>query len=558
MKHIALHNGHDSSVTAFDGGEVALHLELERHLKIKHFAGVARGNEIGEALDYVLDQLRWKPSDVQNITFCSLDGWNGNWSKTEFSEVVMGHCYPNLTSSPHTAWEGYWRGVKTKFLGVSHHVNHMAYSYFTNKKTNCLLFAIDGMGDFLINATYGIGKDNHVSYLGNTTHDNPAGLPFSGFGILYSLLGELFPFLGKDPLSTAGKAMGLSSYGRPRDSWRTKVRAILLHKPDQRDEQTIWNDIKSLLRSLKQEINADIDDPHCKEVQDLMATIQDESEIYMQECISILVKKYGVEDICLSGGCALNCQANTRITRNVSSLYIPPACSDTGVSIGGGLYYWHHVMGNAFQGCEWHSPYLGEHVRLDKERMPGIFESFVHETNLPQTAAWHLAQGKIIAWAQGRSEIGPRALGNRSILAAPFPETMKQKVNLIKNREFWRPFAPVCLEEDACNWFDIDHSQPYMLECPAVKAEKSPLIPAVTHVDGTARLQTVSAKTNPLLHSLLVEFKKLTGVPVLLNTSLNDRNRPIANECSTILNLMLKSKLDMAFIGNKFYRKHLI
>jgi carbamoyltransferase len=549
-------------VTAFEDGEIVMHFELERHFGVKHLAGVEFGNAVGDAITLLLSKLNWSLVDIKAILFCGLRDWGGNWTRTEFHQVTKDRVYSKEIDKPYLIWSSNWRGLPMTFVGITHHVNHMAYAYYTSPFEKSIIFAIDGKGDFGINCTYGTGCGSKLNYLGNTSWENPMKIAFANIGISYSLLGVLFPFLGLDPLACAGKAMGLSSYGQAVDDWRLLVKEVLFPN-DIRDyidevDSLSWAATKKNIDKLKSSLDIDYGNPNCKSTQDLMATIQDEFERYMVLCVRKLSNNYDIQSICLSGGCALNCQVNSRILNEkaIEKLYVPPACSDSGLSIGAGLYYWHNILGNQFKGQENHIPYLGDLLLVNHKKNKRIFEKTLDKESLLDFVSSKISEGKIIAWAQGRSEIGPRALGNRSILCAPYPNEMKDKVNeKIKHREFWRPFAPVCLEECVSDWFEIDHAQPYMLECPSVKKDKKDLIPAVTHVDGTARVQTVNRRDNTLLYDLVKKFKDKTGVPVLMNTSLNDKNKPIANDSKSILDMLINTELDYVVINNSIYGK---
>jgi carbamoyltransferase len=357
--------------------------------------------------------------------------------------------------------------------------------------------------------------------------------------------------------------------------------------------------------------------------QDLMATIQDELELYLIRTVKAMQTEEfalyhlphpGAKNLCLSGGCSLNVQANSRLLNEkvVSNLYIPPAVSDCGVSIGAALYLWHHILDNKFEGVTWHSPYLGDtlynappHFRIGcsndvygqnkhnefeefMEKYPTIVYKMKSEEEIIHGTAKLLAEGKIIAWAQGRAEIGPRALGNRSILCHPgyiktertpnfhseywhnggclTKGTMKDIINeKVKHREFWRPFAPIALWPDCVNYFELDHPSPYMLESPMGRCwgtervvrwvPKWKDVCSTVHVDGTCRVQTVTDETNPLMFKLLTKFKEFSGLPVLLNTSLNDRGKPIANTLEDILNLLRDTELDYAIVDNWIFSK---
>jgi carbamoyltransferase len=379
MKFFALHNGHDSSATAFEGGEIVMHLELERHFGIKHLAGVDFGNAVGDTLNSILSKLGWEHKEIGSVVFCGLRDWGGNWTNTEFNQATKGRSYSREVNKPYVEWPCLWRGLNMKFVGITHHVNHMAYAYYTSPFANSALFAIDGKGDFGINSTYGIGRGSALNYKGNTSWENPIDIPFANIGISYSLLGTLFPFLGLDPLACAGKAMGLSSYGDPVDEWRGLIKEVLFPEDirDYTDEldSLSWLATKKSIDRLKSKIKIDYSDPNSKEVQNLMATIQDEFERYMVWATKRLSDSYGIESLCLSGGCSLNCQANSRILKeeSVKELYVPPACSDSGLSIGAGLYYWHHILGNEFKGRPRHNPYLGDFLLLNQEKKKNTF-----------------------------------------------------------------------------------------------------------------------------------------------------------------------------------------
>lgn len=565
MKIISLHNGHDAAITAFEDGQILGHWELERVLNIKHFCGVDHSNEIADVLyNHVLPKLGWLQKDIDILVFAGCT----EWRKTEFKNIVPKYDMLN-NLMPYAESTAVLRdGITTvKTYSVVHHVNHMAYAYFTSPFNKSLLFSYDGIGD-KTSSMAALGIDNKILVTHIFSQSVPIGTTNNGIGLAYSYLGRVFPFLGTDLLATAGKAMGLSSYGKPRDEWRKVIRSVItewMPKPERLITELNLN-------------KSDLADPMNKVAQDLMATIQDELELYLCETIKALKNEpHGVktilkdiENLCLSGGCALNVQANTRLLTEkiIKNLYVPPACSDCGISIGAGLFVWHHILDNPFSGVAWHDPYKGDTLYNHpdeikdfevwlKQNYPTIkAHKFISDSQVILNAATNLFNNKIIAWAQDRAEIGPRALGNRSILANPCNPDSKDIVNAkVKHREFWRPFAPIVIDSEAHDWFELDHNQPYMLEAPLALKEYSNRIPAVVHVDGTARAQTVSKTTNEKLWLLLKDFKMLKGVGVLLNTSLNDRGRPIANDLKDILNLLRDSELDVAYVGKWRFTK---
>jgi len=564
MKIISLHNGHDASITALQDGEIIGHWELERVLNIKHFCGVDFANEISEVLySHVLPRIGWLPKDINLIVFAGCS----EWRKTEFKNSVPQY-NPDALDLAKPYAEGTYTfrdGITTiRAISIAHHVNHMAYAYYTSPFTSSLVFSYDGIGD-KTSTMAGYAWRNHLDVQYMYSRKTPPGTTNNGIGLAYSYLMRIFPFLGTDLLATAGKAMGLSSYGKPRDEWRKAVSNMLrewMPRPERLITELSLNP-------------SDLKDPMNKVAQDLMATIQDELELYLCETIRALredIKEanFNDENLCIAGGCALNVQANTRLLTEkvVDKLYIPPACSDSGISIGAALYVWHKILDNDFNGMAWHDPYKGDLLynhpdlleNFDKwmqSKYPTIkYQKIKSEPLLVMRAAVNLYNNKIIAWAQGRCEIGPRALGNRSILANPCSIDSKDIVNAkVKHREFWRPFAPIVIAQEAHDWFDIDHDQPYMLESPMAHKEYADRIPAVVHVDGTGRVQTVSKQTNELLWNLLKDFKMVKGVGVLLNTSLNDRGKPIANDLRDILNLLRDTDLDVAYVGLWEFKK---
>ena len=555
MKILSLHGGHDSTITLFEDGNILYHMELERVIEFKHFQANMYPHYMMDALYAVLKFYGWSLEDIDVINLGSpvLDGMQC-WDRTPF--IVP----PIISSQTYTEWEGDWPRKNQKYIFVNHHVAHMAYAYYTSPFNMSLLFAYDGMGDNEVNTTHGVGYNGRLIFEGDILFSNPYHLEPNAIGQLYGNLCVVFKFLGNnniynDVLAVPGKAMGLSSYGKPVDKWRSKVREKV------RKQESTFNDIDVLKTELLQDLELR---PDCQISQNLLATIQDECEQYVADTISILVEKTGLRKLCLSGGCALNVLINSNLINKkvIDYLYVPPACSDCGVSLGGAFYYWHNVLGKEFT-PKWHTPYVGVYLHNVDRMMEiandlGLFVMTYPTDVLYKIIASLLRDGKMIGWAQDQAEIGPRALGNRSILCNPAIPDIKDKLNeKVKHREWWRPFAPVCLAEYASEWFEIDHEQPYMLEAPLVKEDKRGLIPGVTHVDNTARLQTVKLEQNEKLYKLLTVFYNKTGIPMLLNTSLNDKGKPIANSVDSILKLLKNTELDLVVIGNSVISKDL-
>jgi len=298
---------------------------------------------------------------------------------------------------------------------------------------------------------------------------------------------------------------------------------------------------------------------------DIAASAQLVLEDIMMKMTNHVHKKTGMKNLCLGGGVALNGVANYRILKDgpFENLHIPPSPGDGGSAIGCAqyLYYCHKknkrkiehnvesIKNNIFVGPSYSNDEIKSFLDINKIRY-----KFLETNSLLETTAKLISDGNVVGWYQGKMEWGPRALGNRSILADPRNAKMKDILNeKIKHREIFRPFAPCVLEEYASEYFDIDTPSPYMLlVAPVKKPEK---IPAVTHVDGTGRLQTVSKDTNPLFYDLINEFYKTTGVPVLVNTSMNVRGEPIVNTIEQAYDMIIKTDMDYIVLGNHIVKK---
>lgn len=372
---------------------------------------------------------------------------------------------------------------------IPHHLAHCASAYYTSAFQNAYCFSMDcSMGKVEANSLIAYGEGNKLTAMY---------CPSSMVGVLY---GEVTEKLGLGPaLHKAGTTMGLASYGTPFDF-----------------------DFQSYSDNIKNKMN-------------IAATVQNVLE---KESLHILQQLDNITDnLCLSGGTFLNCNANSKIVQNskFKNFHHFPACGDDGTSVGSALYVYHHILNLPRTEYEVQDLcYTGKHY---SSKSPDY--SYI---------AKEIAKGKIIGWFQGRSEFGPRALGNRSILADPRNYHNRELINnVIKNREWFRPFAPVVLEEYYQEWFDFPIPNPYMLYTAKVKQPEK--IPAVTHIDGSARFQTINQKTNPYYYQLIKTFGELTEVPVLLNTSLNGNGEPILETEEEAKVFFENSNLDLMIIN---------
>ncbi len=564
MRILSLYNAHDGGIALFEDGRFLHHCELERFFQLKHNSYPGYRNEaIFEVLyRYLQPVLGW---DLDRVDVLCVNPIGQHcYDSTEFAPHQVWPIYgAGDMERPYTVWQDRWQGRERTFFASNHHVNHAADAYYTSPFDDALVLAYDGCGEYGVTTGLFRGKRERLTWETDFLHRPLGGWPSNKIGEVYSNLGLLFPFLGLDALDTAGKAMGLAAYGNVQDGWRAAVRKQLLHE-EPIYHATFLFDHRGFLQEVGLD-GADLNNPESSVARDLMATIQDEAEVLVCELVADMMHRYGQQPLCLGGGCAQNIGINSRLLREgvVDDLYVPPTCADRGQPIGSALYYWHHVLGNPFQGMPWRSPYAGEESYDDRNYWVLLLQFsglswcvYEDEAELLDVAAGLLAEDKILAWMQGRYEVGPRALGNRSLLASPARAWMKDKINAtIKGREFWRPFAPSVLGEEGASWFADWRPCPYMLEEFRVLPDKAALIPAVVHVDGTARPQSVYAGQNDRFYRLLQHFHKKTGLPMLLNTSLNVRGKPMANHCEAVLRLLSQTGLDVAVIGNVVFSK---
>ena len=296
---------------------------------------------------------------------------------------------------------------------------------------------------------------------------------------------------------------------------------------------------------------------------DLAASIQNVTETILLRMVDHLHVQTGLKNLCVAGGVALNCVANGRLLREgpFDNVWVQPAAGDAGGAIGAALFAWHQLLDKSRKPIAFASPYLGPTPECDlkdqlsdDDALQAAVEQFDSIASLVRPVADLLAAGKTVGWMQGPMEFGPRALGNRSILASPQDIAMKDRLNeFVKFRESFRPFAPVVLQEKSDVLFDIAHESPYMSF--AAKVQNQKLIPSATHNDGTARVQTVTRHQNSKLHRLLCEFESKTGCPALMNTSFNVRGQPIVCSVQDAVDCFFETGLDVLVVGNSLLRK---
>ena len=386
-----------------------------------------------------------------------------------------------------SAWKPRFDLPNIPWKSFKHHYSHAAAGYYTSTFDDAVIVVLDAIGEWNT-STIWIGENEKI------TLKEKFNYPFS-FGLFYSAFTKL---LGLKPNEEEYILMGMAAYGN-KEKYFKKINEYFPNTFNQ-----------------KYNFHKGIDDwgEQINELNkfDIAAAVQEVYEIRLIEFMNYAKKITKKNNLVFMGGCALNCSANTKLWNIFDNIWIMPNPGDAGSSLGAAAaLYGKHI--------NWQNPYLGYNIS-EKYPVDKIFSEILIN--------------KFAAVASGRAEFGPRSLGNRSILADPRDPNIKYEINKIKQRELFRPFAPVVLEEHASNWFDMKHTSPYMQY--AVKCLKPNLIPSVVHFDGTSRVQTVSKKQHPGLHELLTKWYNITSVPVLLNTSLNIKGQPILNDKKDIKN----------------------
>ena len=457
-----------------------------------------------------------------------------------------------------------------------HHLSHAASAFYPSPFNEAVILTADGVGEWAT-TTVAIGKDNNLEIKKEIHFPHSLGLLYSAFTY----------YTGFKVNSGEYKLMGLAPYGNP--IYEDKIKMLIDIKEDGtfRLDQKYFNYATGLTmtnnlfndlfgKKVRDPLNEKITQFHM----DIAASIQKVTEEIMIKLAKSVRDEYGLKNLCLAGGVALNCVANGKILKEkiFENIWIQPAAGDAGGSLGAALALWYNEnkndrkinfnddMNGSYLGCEFDQNEIEDELKS----IGANFDTENYEKLIDKTSDY-LINEKAIGWFQGRMEFGPRALGGRSILGDPRSDKMQKNLNLkVKYRESFRPFAPSVLREDLNDWFDIDVNSPYMLLVADINSSKKinmtedqkklfgieklnikrSEIPAVTHVDYSARIQTVTKETNKRYYDLISKFKEKTGCPVLVNTSFNVRGEPIVNTPTDAFNCFMGTELDYLIIGN--------
>ena len=461
------------------------------------------------------------------------------------------------------------RSLRAEFHNVEHHLAHLASCFFVSPFERAALLSIDGFGDF-ISTMWATGEGNSIEVLGQVEYPHSA-------GIVYTATTQ---FLGFPHYGDEGKVMGLAPYGRPRfiDQFREIIRTeergqfrlnLDYFRHHAEGVEMTWDQGSPVIGRIfsdafvktfgaARESGAPLTDRE----RDLAASLQLRLEEIAFHVLAHLHEQTGITDLGLAGGVAYNSVMNGKILLHTPfrRVFVQPAAGDSGTALGV-CYHLHNQVLKGARGEVMTGAYTGPEFKSDRIRealdQSGLaFEDYnERECELTRRAATDIADGLVVGWFQGRMEFGPRALGNRSIVADPRRAEMRDILNQrIKKREPFRPFAPSVLEERVADYFEQTHPAPTMLMVYQIKPERRAEIPAVTHVDGSGRLQTVSRKLNQRYYQLISDFAELTGVPIVLNTSFNE-NEPVVCTPQEAIDCFLKTRMDALYLGNYAVRR---
>jgi carbamoyltransferase len=549
--------GFDSAAALVRDGEIIAAAAEERFTGEK-----ATGAFPVNAIRYCLAVGNLKPENVDYIahgfSYEPFKSWFDEdvYLRKQYAEVYSPEIQKRLLDShfPSARWS-------ERFIPVLHHLAHAASAFYPSGFDEALILVSDGMGE-VHSMTVAVGRGRDIKVLKQIPALHSLG---SLYGIFTYYLGF---YMGLDEY----KVMGLAPYGDPRHYYNRIMEFVSLRSDGSYSVPVFAHDRTladrethaGVLTFLEAELgparrpDAQITQDH----KDLAAGLQAVLQTCQMHVLRYFKRETGLSNLCLAGGVALNCSANGVIRRSrlFERMFVQPAAGDDGTALGAALYaqrrcnpaFEPRPMGVPLWGPEFSNEEI--HQVLSERTDCQIVKSACSESLCREIAA-RIDRGQIVAWFQGRMEFGPRALGSRSILADPRDPTMRDRINrLVKKREAFRPFAPVVAKEAASRIFDIqagdEHTFAHMLFVTPVRTEFREMLPAITHVDGSARAQTVSKEQNPRLWQLLTEFEKLSGLPILLNTSFNVKGQPIVCTPKEAVDTFIFAKLDVLVIGD--------
>jgi len=560
---------HDSSAALVKDGHLTAAAEEERFSRLKHDSGFP-----ALAIDFVLKTGGITIHDVDYVVF-----YEKPFVKFERMLLSAMATFPKSAAVFRESMQRWisdklWiKSMMSKRLGVpsskllfcDHHMSHAACSYFTSPFEESAILTVDGAGEWST-ATMAVGRGNKIEILKEMRFPHSLGLLYSAFTA----------YCGFEINEGEYKLMGMHPYGQPR--YVDKIYELI----EVAEDGSLWHDMKyfayhysrdtTLGEKFGEHFGRPPRDPKLQDKSldpyycDMAASIQVVTEEILLKMVTALHKETGMKNLCLAGGVALNSVANYKILRRgpFDDVYIHPAPGDDGGAVGAAYWAYNHLLeqprGPALDHAYLGSEHSDEAIEGFLKRNEIAYEKIEDDETFFDFVATKLAEGNVCGWFRGRFEWGPRALGARSIIADPRKSEMKEKLNAkIKFREAFRPFAPSVLEERADEFFEIPEAQRhfparFMLYVTPVRDERRADLPAITHEDGSGRLQTVYKATNPAYHRMIERFGEITGVPVVMNTSFNLKGEPIVEDPSHAFNTFSLSGMDYLFMNNYVVR----
>jgi carbamoyltransferase len=556
---------HDSAAALVQDGILVAATEEERFSRLKHDSGFPK-----LAIDFVLKQGGITADDLDHVVF-----YEKPFIKFERMLLSAMATFPRSSAVFRESMQRWisdklWiKSMMSREIGVpnakilfcEHHMSHAASSFFTSPFEEAAILTVDGAGEWTT-STMGVGRGNKIEITKELRFPHSLGLLYSAFTA----------YCGFEINEGEYKLMGMHPYGTPK--YTDKIYELI----DIADDGSLWQDMRhfayhysrdtTLTAAFSEHFGAPPRDPKLQDKSldpyycDMAASIQRVTEEILLKMVTELHAETGSKNLCLAGGVALNSVANYKILRDgpFDDLYIHPAPGDDGGAVGAAYWAYNQLLDQP------RGPAL-EHAYLGSEYSDEEIKSFLEEHEIPyryieddeeffDLVAQALADGQVCGWFRGKLEWGPRALGSRSIIADPRKAEMKEKLNAkIKFREAFRPFAPSVLEERANEYFDFPEAARhfpgrFMLYVTPVHEDKRAILPAITHEDGSGRLQTVYQASNPAYHRIIERFGEITGVPVIMNTSLNLKGEPIVEHPSHAFNTFSLSGMDLLFMNN--------
>jgi carbamoyltransferase len=572
---INAYHGNASAAVVSDGRLVAA-VEEERFNRVKYAAGFPV-----QAIRYCLDEAGLTLGEIDHVAV-PRNPWARIGTKLFYAARMPSFArerfrvmakFTGIREALAQAFDTDPGGIRARFHRIEHHLAHLASTFFVSPFDRAAVLSADGLGDFA-STMWAAGEGNRMRVGGAVAFPHSLGLYYTA----------VTQYLGFLKFGDEYKVMGLAAYGQPehlevfREIVRTNGRAFHLglgyfthHRTGPEMSWAEADKTPSLGRLYSEKMPERLgparrpEEPVEARQRNLAASLQARLEEVYLGMLRALHAETGAKAVCLAGGVAFNCVANGKVfdATPFEEVYVQPAAGDGGLSVGAAFYVWHQILRQprrfVMDHAYWGPGYSAEKIRAAVETAglarSGYRVRELAEEEVARKAAQIVADGRILGWFQGRAEWGPRALGNRSIVADPRRAEMKDVLNRrIKHREVFRPFAPSILAEATGEYFERSYPSPFMTLAYPVRPEKRAAIPAPTHVDGTGRLQTVARESNPRYWRLIREFGNITGVPVVLNTSFND-NEPIVCRPEEALDCFLRTQMDALVLGDFLIEK---